>query len=507
MATRARSTTNGAPVLSLRGLRKSFGGQIVLDDLDVDLRHGEVALLRGQNGSGKTTLLNILTANLAPDAGTIQLATGHGGFEFRFPFRSWDRLTAPFRFSPETLARHGLGRTWQDTRLFGTQSVADNIAVAARRSAGENPLLALLRPGAVRRQERLLQAEVGARLDRMGIADVASMAAQRVTVGQAKRAEIARCLEAGARVLCLDEPLAGLDSAGVQSVLELLRDLVATGDYSLVIVEHELNIPRILDFVTTVWTLDGGRLQVEDPAAVRASAGVLHTDGPPQWAHAVANGSRVETIALCGGAVLHRLRTRPGAAADQPVLAVEDLVVRRGRRTVIGERDGDGRAQGMSFSLERGDLAVLEAPNGWGKTTLMEALAGLIPTSQGCVKLQGQPLDGQPSWGRRKGGMSMLQARDHAFSSLTVRESLRLSGVADAPERLQGLLGRTVSSLSGGERQRLALACACDGPRYDVCLLDEPFAGLDGQSVSTVCANMAARLDDAAMLVTVPSAA
>src|SRR3569833_18109 len=73
----ACATTLQPPVvLAAHGLRKAFGGQVVLDGVDLELREGEVILLRGENGSGKTTLLNILTGNLAPDSGSIQLATG-----------------------------------------------------------------------------------------------------------------------------------------------------------------------------------------------------------------------------------------------------------------------------------------------------------------------------------------------------------------------------------------------------------------------------------------------
>jgi ABC-type branched-subunit amino acid transport system ATPase component len=108
-----------APLLRVAGLSHAFGGQQVLKDVAVELRPGEVVLLRGANGSGKTTLLNILTGNLVPDRGAIELNTGKNTVRFEFPLGFGVR-----GFSPEGLARLGLGRTWQDVRLFDTQSLA-----------------------------------------------------------------------------------------------------------------------------------------------------------------------------------------------------------------------------------------------------------------------------------------------------------------------------------------------------------------------------------------------
>ena len=107
-------------VLEAEGLKKSFGGNAVLKGVDLELHRGEVVLLQGANGSGKTTLLNILTGNLKPDGGTMH------------------RYEA-------------LGRTWQDVRLFATQTLADNIAMATPKQFGENPLRAVFAAWKARR--------------------------------------------------------------------------------------------------------------------------------------------------------------------------------------------------------------------------------------------------------------------------------------------------------------------------------------------------------------------
>src|SRR3712207_1248084 len=113
----------GPCLLEAEGLFKAFGGQIVLNRVDLELRQGEVVLLRGENGSGKTTLLNILPGNLEPDVGTIRYYADGTPRSYRFPRRWWQELNPFDHFTPEFVAREGIGRTWQEVRLFGTQSL------------------------------------------------------------------------------------------------------------------------------------------------------------------------------------------------------------------------------------------------------------------------------------------------------------------------------------------------------------------------------------------------
>lgn len=482
-------------------LRKAFGGQIVLNDVDLTLRRGEVALLRGANGSGKTTLLNILTGNLSPDSGSLTLPSNGREEVFAFP-KSLTRRLNPFdHFAPESLARHGVGRSWQETRLFGTQSLADNIAVAAPHQLGENPLAALLCPVTVRRQEKRLQSEAERSLEGLGLPGRGTSTASRVSLGQAKRVAMARAVRAGAKVLFLDEPLAGLDEAGVADVLELLQTLARDEGLTLVIVEHVFNIPRILDFATTVWTLAEGRLTIEEPQKVRAEVERELQDGLPTWLREV-GGAKGEllTESIRGGAILSRVRSA-GGVLGRVVLEVENLVVWRGGHLIIGEKEGD-TTHGVSFSLREGEFCVLQAPNGWGKSTLLEALAGLLP-STGEIRLLGQSLKKQPAWTRRRLGLSLLQSRNHTFAGLSVRESLRLSGVTDIPSALKPLLDHKTADLSGGEKQKVALACALSGS-LSAAILDEPFLALDAPALRTTWNDLQGHLLRCALLLAVP---
>ena len=465
-------------ILRVEGLHKTFGGQVVLDRVSLELQRGEVVLLRGDNGSGKTTLLNILTGNLEADAGTIQLFTNGVEEDFHFPRHWWQGLNPFDRFTPERMSREGIGRTWQEIRLFPTQNLRNNIALATPGQLGENPVWALLRRRAVQRQERVILNSAEEALSELGLKGRKISSADKISLGQSKRVAIARAVQTGARIFFLDEPLAGLDEAGVGEVMNLLEKLACDEKITLVIVEHVFNISRMLDLATTVWTLGSGKVTVETPASVRAEIKQTAVNGIQDWVGKIAGiDNTILNRKLPGGAVLSTV-IAADTNANPVALEVEDLVVCRGKRIVIGEQAQNARLHGLSFTLHRGQLAFLQAPNGWGKTTLLEAIAGLIPITRGSIRLNGKPVQDLPAWERTANGMSLLQARNHSFPGLSVREVLRLSHVSPIPENIAHLLERHISNLSGGEKQMVAWLCKTK-TNEGIHFLDEPFSALD----------------------------
>lgn len=476
--------TDSASILSGRqvllrvlDLHKQFGGQTVLNRVSVELSAGEVVLLRGANGSGKTTLLNILTGNLEPDAGAIELRTNGVSEMFRYPRRWWNLNP---RLTPERVALAGIGRTWQDIRLFSTQNLLDNIACAAPNQLGENPAWALLRRSEAQEQEKRNLAASQAMLLDFGLAGRETSSADKVSLGQSKRVAIARAIGAGARILFLDEPLSGLDAAGIAEVMAMLNHLAKEHNVTLVIVEHVLNIPRILDLATTVWTLENGKIAVESPEKVRASLLKNSSSSFLDWINMLAGDrGKIMHQLLTGGAVLSTIVSKENSS--EVVLSVEDLVVYRGNRLAIGKIDKNGELRGLSFKLYKGQMSILQAPNGWGKTTLMESIAGLIPIHQGSIRLNGQPIEALPPWERVNLGLSLLQSGDNTCLNLTVREALNLARVDKVPHHVTNLLSKKVSNLSGGERQKLAFYCAIG--KGESFLMDEPFSALDAPSV------------------------
>nr|VFK35672.1 MAG: ABC transporter [Candidatus Kentron sp. MB]VFK77428.1 MAG: ABC transporter [Candidatus Kentron sp. MB] len=188
------------------------------------------------------------------------------------------------------------------------------------------------------------------------------------------------------------------------------------------------------------------------------------------------------------GVLLTRIR-RPGAYASadkgpsSPILEIRGLIVERGKRLVIG-LDAEGEATGLDLTLYQGETAILQAPNGWGKSTFIAALAGLIPTRKGTIRLQGDLLGATPPWKRIRNGLRVLPSDRFIFPDLTGREALKLSGSAGSPINTfavepPSLLDRKYASLSGGERRQIALA-GFHGGTLGVC--DEPFDALDGET-------------------------
>jgi ABC-type branched-subunit amino acid transport system ATPase component len=234
------------PVLVADGLSIAFGGRRVLDRASLSLRKGDAVLLRGDNGSGKTTLLNVLSGFVRPDTGRASSTTGNGG--------EVDIL----RTSPERLAREGLGRLWQDIRLFPTLTCLENVLVASHQVVGGG----VMRPGRwlrVRSEMREARDLALHHLERVGMSDRASSTAERLSLGQMKRVALARLLQAGASVLLLDEPLASLDRPSAERLLELLAVLNREEGRSILVAEHQFE--RMVPICTETWYLEGGSLE------------------------------------------------------------------------------------------------------------------------------------------------------------------------------------------------------------------------------------------------------
>ena len=472
----------GSPVL-LRadGLRKTFGGRVVLGGIDFELRKGEVVLLRGENGSGKTTLLNILTGNLAPDNGAIHYLVDDTPQCCRFPRRWWQELNPFDHFTPEFVAREGIGRTWQDVRLFNSQSLRDNIAVAAAGHPGENPVLAIARLNRSTRRESAINQEADAMLARFGLSGRGSSSADMVSLGQSKRVAIARAIAGGAHILFLDEPLAGLDRQGITDVLAFLEFLVRERSITLVIVEHIFNQPHLHGLVTTEWLLENGKL---NRAARSSRKPPTVSQTRPAWFDLVAgHDAEVVEELLPNGALLTRIRRgdrfRPAA---KPILEIQNLVVRRGQRVVIGLDDHD-KAVGVNLTIYEGEIALLQACNGWGKSTLLGAMAGILSATSGSIRVAGMDISDLPIWERPTRGLHFDASGSAPFGSLNAEEVAKLAGQDQISDPY--MFGtRILGSLSGGELRRVSLDLFLNRKNVLVGLLDEPFLGLDEASTS-----------------------
>jgi branched-chain amino acid transport system ATP-binding protein len=240
-----RSVVDPHARVEVRAVDIAFGGQKVLNGVSIDLRSGELALLRGENGSGKTVLLNVLAGYLAPDRGSVRLQLGG----------EWIDTT---RWSPESLARRGVGRLWQDIRLFPSMTVIDNVLAGTPQMLGDHPVFALLARPAVLRQERAARDRALHNLALMGMADRPKSSCDMLSVGQMKRVALARLLQMEASLLLLDEPFGGLDATAVTALARDLDCLRREHGKTILVVEHRHDVvSRIADHV---WTMVDGRI-------------------------------------------------------------------------------------------------------------------------------------------------------------------------------------------------------------------------------------------------------
>jgi len=470
---------------------KAFEGNLVLKEVSAELHAGDRVLLRGDNGSGKTTLINILSGFLRPDAGILDFV---GQARYSFPLRLGRS------FSPHLASRHGIGRTWQQGRLFQSLTLRENIAVASPNQKGENPFYDVFQHSSVHKDDARGLERADNVLTEFGLQGLGSVLADHVSLGQMRRATIARASCAGARILLLDEPLAGLDADGFEQMRVMLAQVPRPA--AVVIVEHVLNAPVVMNFVTTVWTLTNGKLLVESAAEVRAKMAGVHSRGWSEHMLGCISALDVRRQSLPGGARLTIASRLPERLAP-PVLEVRDLVVKRGHRMVIGDQDSEHAGSGLSFSLRKGDIAVLEAPNGWGKTTLLEAICGILPVSRGELRLNGHEIRALPVWKRARSGLTFLRANNSLFSTLTVKELLRLTAVPEAKTVIRPLLSRKVGSLSSGERHLVALS-SLPWASTGVALLDEPLLSLDLSGVKSFERDLINN-NDCACVLAVPS--
>ncbi|MGW5615917.1 ABC transporter permease subunit [Streptomyces sp. NPDC003877] len=217
-----------APLLTARRLHARYGGFTALDGVDLDLSPGRVTAVVGPNGAGKSTLFHCLAGTLRPARGAVLL----GG-------RDVTALPAHAR------TRLGVARTFQQLAVFPSLTVAENVRVGAEQGRVADP-------GAVERTLRLLGLD----------GPVRARPAAGLPTGTLRRVELARILAGGPRVLLLDEPAAGLDTAEVDALARVLRALAADGT-ALLVVEHDLDL--VAGLADVVHVMVAGRIVASGP--------------------------------------------------------------------------------------------------------------------------------------------------------------------------------------------------------------------------------------------------
>ena len=252
------ASTDGGPILVADKVTMRFGGLVANKDIDFTIPRGSIVSLIGPNGAGKTTFFNQLTGMLEPTSGDII-----------FNGESIVGLT------PHKIVERGMGRTFQNIRLFGAMTVLNNVMVGAHTRMKSGWWASLLKLPRVRVEEEATRARARELLDLVSLSRrYEDDAAKNLPYGDQRRLELARALASEPKLLLLDEPTAGMnpgETAGMTSLIKRLRDEL---DLTVLLIEHDMKV--VMGISERITVLDHGELLAEGtPEEIRANPSVI----------------------------------------------------------------------------------------------------------------------------------------------------------------------------------------------------------------------------------------
>jgi branched-chain amino acid transport system ATP-binding protein len=439
----AGTADDRTPVLTVRGLKKSFGSLAVASGYDFDVYRGSLHSFIGPNGAGKTTFFNMLTGLVVPDDGTISF----GGKDIT-------------RLAMHRRSRLGIGRSFQIVSVFGNLTAFENVRVAVQ--AKRAGAFSFWRDAYVDPRTNM---RVWSILEAVGLTEKASVLSGDLPHGERRLLEIGVTLATDANLLLLDEPLAGLAEADRVRVSALITNLARS--HAVVLIEHDID--RVLAMSDRITVLHQGRLIADGkPQEVATNPEVIHAylGSPPSGA-------------------AHNPTKQGERAPSEVVLSASGLV---------GGYAGGRVLDGVTFTVREGEAVGLLGRNGVGKTTLLRALYGLLGLDDGTIIWRGKDIRRLQPFEINRLGLSMVPEGRRLFPNLTTLDNLRMSmrpGGMSLDEvfrlfpRLESVRHSRAENLSGGERQMAAIARALLAPT-SLILLDEPFEGLAPAVVNEV---------------------
>jgi len=246
-----------AATLQIEGLTKHFGGLRAVGNFDLTVRRGDLAGLIGPNGAGKTTVFNMISGLYVPSAGDIRfqgLSTlGMESFE---------------------VTRLGIGRTFQNIRLFPNLSVLDNVRIAYHIHAGYRMMDAILRNASFVRQEHELTEKAQDFLAIFKLERLQNELASSLPYGEQRRVEIARALASNPRLLLLDEPAAGMNPAEIVTLMELIHFIRDRFDLTILLIEHQMRV--VMGICEHITVMDFGQVIARGaPKEIQANPKVI----------------------------------------------------------------------------------------------------------------------------------------------------------------------------------------------------------------------------------------
>jgi len=411
-------------ILEMRGITKVFPGVVANDNVDLDVRYGEVHTLLGENGAGKSTLVKILFGLYQPDEGSIHLRGEPIAVE-----------------SPAEAIASRIGMIHQHFMLVPTLTVAENVALGTKST--RRPFTDL----------DVVSRRVSEISEKHGLAVDPSVEVRRLAVGERQRVEIIKALYRDAELLVLDEPTAVLTPGEVDDLFVILRRMADDGR-GLIFISHKLR--EVLTLSDRITVLRNGK--------------VVGTTTP-------AETSREELAQMMVGRAVRLTPDKPLMDASAARLEVEGLTIHGDRETVA--------VDDISFEVRSGEILGVAGVSGNGQRELAEAIAGLRAVEPGgSIRIAGVDVTGDDTRSRRDRGLGFIpeeRMRDGAIAEFTVSENLVLVDHGAAEFTSRGMLDfgsirehsqklvddfavktpgidTPTSSLSGGNIQKVILA-------------------------------------------------
>jgi len=245
------------PVLEIKNVTKNFGGVRAIDDFSVKIEPGKVHGLIGPNGAGKTTIFNNITGILTPDKGTI----------------IFDEKEITGK-KPHEIAQKGIGRTFQNIRLFSNLSVMQNVILASSMDAEYNLIDSFLRTPRYRRKEKAINEKAMSLLESVGLEDNCHEIASKLPYGHQRKLEIARAIALNPKLILLDEPAAGMNADESAELVGFILDIKNKHAFTVLMIEHHMDVvTNLCDYVTVLNF--GKTIASGTPAEVKSNEHVI----------------------------------------------------------------------------------------------------------------------------------------------------------------------------------------------------------------------------------------
>ena len=266
-------------LLKLEHITMQFGGVVAVDDLNLEINRGEIVALIGPNGAGKTTAFNVITGVYQPTNGAVwfdgeKIIENHPQGKMKKTYKGgqaddYHSVLAP---TPDKLTKAGMARTFQNIRLWKSQTVFDNVLIAKHCRAASGVFSAAFRLN--RKEEAAQRAEVEELLEIVGLSDLKEEPASSLPYGKQRRLEIARALATKPKLLLLDEPAAGMNPQETEELTVFIGEIREKFGSTIFLIEHHMNL--VMDISDRIYVLDFGKLIAQGtPAEIQNNQRVI----------------------------------------------------------------------------------------------------------------------------------------------------------------------------------------------------------------------------------------